>query len=155
MEISKNIKNLVMAAVFMVAGAFGVLATAQNVVAKKDPVTTDTTNTTSTTGANKVTCMDGSMKSSLSECGEYSDTEVKDKDLTKTLQGGINLAIGVIGFIAVVIIIYGGFMYTTSAGDSNKVTKAKNAIMYGIIGLVVAMLAFAIVNFVIGGLFKS
>ena len=53
-----------------------------------------------------------------------------------------------------VVIIYGGFMYTTSAGDSNKVTKAKNAIMYGIIGLVVAMLAFAIVNFVIGGLFK-
>ena len=146
MKISKNIKNLVMAAVFMMAGAFGVLATAQNVVAKKDPVTTD---------ANKVTCMDGSMKSSLSECGEYSDTEVKDKDLTKTLQGGINLAIGVIGFIAVVVIIYGGFMYTTSAGDSNKVTKAKNAIMYGIIGLVVAMLAFAIVNFVIGGLFKS
>jgi len=95
------------------------------------------------------------MKSSLSECGEYSDTEVKDKDLTKTLQGGINLAIGVIGFIAVVVIIYGGFMYTTSAGDSNKVTKAKNAIMYGIIGLVVAMLAFAIVNFVIGGLFST
>ena len=144
MKISKNIKNLVMAAVFMMAGAFGVLATAQNVVAKDKKETTD---------VNKVTCMDGSMKSSLSECGEYSDTEVKDKDLTKTLQGGINLAIGVIGFIAVVVIIYGGFMYTTSAGDSNKVTKAKNAIMYGIIGLVVAMLAFAIVNFVIGGLF--
>ena len=142
MKISKNIKNLAMAAVFMVAGAFGVLATAQNVVAADD-------------NSGKITCMNGSIKSSLSECGEYKGTEVKDKDVTKTLKNGINLAIGVIGFIAVVIIIYGGFMYTTSAGDSNKVTKAKNAIMYGIIGLVVAMLAFAIVNFVIGGLFPA
>ena len=145
MKISKNIKNLVMAAVFMVAGAFGVLATAQNVVAKDKE----------TTEANKITCMDGSMEDELSKCKEYKGTEVEGKDVTKTLKNGINLAIGVIGFIAVVIIIYGGFMYTTSAGDSNKVTKAKNAIMYGIIGLVVAMLAFAIVNFVIGGLFKS
>ena len=146
MKISKNIKNLVMAAVFMVAGAFGVLATAQNVMAEDK---------TSTTGDGKITCMNGSIKGSLSECGEYNGTEVKGKDVTKTLKNGINLAIGVIGFIAVVIIIYGGFMYTTSAGDSNKVTKAKNAIMYGIIGLVVAMLAFAIVNFVIGGLFPA
>ena len=155
MKISKNIKNLVMAAVFIMAGAFGVLATAQNVMAKGDKnKNTGTTDATGTTSNGKITCMDGTIKDSLNKCTEYNDTEVEGKDLTKTLQGGINLAIGVIGFIAVVVIIYGGFMYTTSAGDSNKVTKAKNAIMYGIIGLVVAMLAFAIVNFVIGGLFK-
>ena len=143
MKISKNIKNLVMAAVFMMAGAFGVLATAQNVMAFR--------------------CVDGSEATNPAGCvsvngnkgGEYSGTSFeKNTNLEGVLKGGINLAIGVIGFIAVVIIIYGGFMYTTSAGDSNKVTKAKNAIMYGIIGLVVAMLAFAIVNFVIGGLFK-
>ena len=145
MKISKNIKNLVMAAVFMMAGAFGVLATAQNVVAFR--------------------CVDGTFAKDPAGCasassdnkgGEYSGTSFeKNNNLEGVLKGGINLAIGVIGFIAVVVIIYGGFMYTTSAGDSNKVTKAKNAIMYGIIGLVVAMLAFAIVNFVIGGLFKS
>ena len=143
MKISKNIKNLVMAAVFMMAGAFGVLATAQNVMAFR--------------------CVDGTFAKDPAGCvsasgdnkgGEYSGTSFeKNNNLEGVLKGGINLAIGVIGFIAVVVIIYGGFMYTTSAGDSNKVTKAKNAIMYGIIGLVVAMLAFAIVNFVIGGLF--
>ena len=141
MKISKNIKNLVMAAVFMMAGAFGVLATAQNVMAFR--------------------CVDGTKAAKPENCvsgngTDYSGTSFeKNQNLEGVLKGGINLAIGVIGFIAVVIIIYGGFMYTTSAGDSNKVTKAKNAIMYGIIGLVVAMLAFAIVNFVIGGLFKS
>ena len=146
MKISKNIKNLVMAAVFMMAGAFGVLATAQNVMAFR--------------------CVDGTFATNPAGCvsgdgtggkggTDYSGTSFeKNNNLEDVLKGGINLAIGVIGFIAVVVIIYGGFMYTTSAGDSNKVTKAKNAIMYGIIGLVVAMLAFAIVNFVIGGLFK-
>lgn len=67
----------------------------------------------------------------------------------------INVALGIIGTIAVVMIILGGYQYTTSAGDSAKVTKAKNTILYGIIGLVVALLAFAIVNFVLVKLFNA
>ena len=65
----------------------------------------------------------------------------------------INVALGVIGLIAVVMIILGGVQYTTSSGDAAKVKKAKDTIMYGIIGLVVALLAFAIVNFVLKGVF--
>ena len=65
----------------------------------------------------------------------------------------INVALGVIGLIAVVMIILGGVQYTTSSGDAAKVKKAKDTIMYGIIGLVVALLAFAIVNFVLGSVF--
>ena len=45
--------------------------------------------------------------------------------------------------------IIGGVQYMTSAGDTQKVTKAKNTILYGLIGLVICVLAFAIVNFVI------
>ena len=45
-------------------------------------------------------------------------------------------------------------MYTTSAGDQAKVKKAKDTIMNGVIGLVVAFLAFAIVNFVLSAIFK-
>ncbi len=70
-------------------------------------------------------------------------------DLQDTIFSVINFALGAIGVLSVVMVIFGGFQYTISAGDSGKVTKAKNTILYGVIGLVIAMLAWAIVNFVI------
>ncbi len=73
--------------------------------------------------------------------------------VTNTVNTVINVAIGIIGLLAVIMIIVGGFQYTTSAGDSGKVTKAKNTIMYGVIGLVIALLAYAIVNFVLKSVF--
>ena len=72
-----------------------------------------------------------------------------------TLNNIINVVIGVIGFIAVIVIILGGVQYTTSAGESAKVKKAKDTIMYGIIGLIVALLAYSIVNFVLSNLFNK
>ena len=62
----------------------------------------------------------------------------------------INGVLYVVGVLAVVMVIIGGVQYTTSGGDQAAVTKAKNTILYGIVGLVIAILAFAIVNFVIG-----
>ena len=61
----------------------------------------------------------------------------------------INVILYIVGILAVVMIIIGGVQYTTSAGDQAAVTKAKNTILYGLIGLAVAVLAYAIVNFVI------
>ena len=55
----------------------------------------------------------------------------------------------IIGAVSVIMLIYGGIRYTTSGGNANSVTAAKNTIMYSIIGLVVAILAFAVVNFVV------
>ena len=69
--------------------------------------------------------------------------------LNDTVQLIINMIIFAVGLIAVVMVIIGGIQYSTSQGDSGKVKKAKDTIMYGIIGLVVAILAFAIVNFVL------
>ena len=62
----------------------------------------------------------------------------------------INFIIGALGLVAVIVISLGGVQYMTSAGDSGKVKKAKDTILYGVIGLVVCILAAAIVNFVIG-----
>jgi hypothetical protein len=62
----------------------------------------------------------------------------------------VNVLLFVIGAISVIMLIIGGIRYTISAGDSGNVTAAKNTIMYAIIGLVVAFLAFAIVNWVLG-----
>lgn len=56
----------------------------------------------------------------------------------------------IVGVLAVIMIIYGGVQYATSAGDAAKVTRAKNIILYSVVGLIVAILAFVIVNFVVG-----
>ena len=61
----------------------------------------------------------------------------------------INAVIGVLGLVCVVVMIIGGVNYMTSSGDAGKVKKAKDTILYGLIGLVVCVLAFALVNFVI------
>jgi len=68
-------------------------------------------------------------------------------------QGGIfitltNILLFVIGAIAVVMLIIGGVRYVVSNGDQNAVTGAKNTILYAIIGIIVAFLAYAAVNFV-------
>jgi len=55
------------------------------------------------------------------------------------------------GVVAVGLIIYGGYMYVLSNGDPSRVKKAKDVILYSVIGLVVIILAFAITTIVIGG----
>ncbi|MEO6109511.1 MAG: hypothetical protein ABIP50_00685 [Candidatus Saccharimonadales bacterium] len=64
----------------------------------------------------------------------------------------VNVLLFVIGAISVIMLIVGGIRYTISAGDSTAVTAAKSTIMYALIGLVVAFLAFAIVNWVLGAI---
>ena len=61
----------------------------------------------------------------------------------------VNTLLFVIGIISVIMIIIGGIMYATSSGDSGQITKAKNTILYAVIGLVIAFLAFAVVNWVV------
>lgn len=63
-----------------------------------------------------------------------------------------NTILYIVGIVAVIMLIIGGIKYVLSGGDSKKVTDAKNTVLYAIIGLVVAFLAFAIVNFVISSL---
>ena len=61
----------------------------------------------------------------------------------------IKAVIGILGLVCVIVIIIGGVNYMTSSGDAGKVKKAKHTILYGVIGLVICVLAFAIVNFVL------
>lgn len=57
----------------------------------------------------------------------------------------------VLGFVAVIYIVIGGVGYMTSSGDSNKLKKAKDTILYAVIGLIICALSFAIVQFVLDG----
>ena len=63
-----------------------------------------------------------------------------------------NTILFAVGIISIIMLIWGGLRYILSGGDSKKVTDAKNTILYAIIGLVVALLAYAIVNFVINAI---
>lgn len=64
----------------------------------------------------------------------------------------LNAVYFVIGIVAVIMIILGGVSYATSQGDATKLKKAKDTILYGIIGLVIALMAFAITQFVLGAM---
>lgn len=60
----------------------------------------------------------------------------------------INVLLFIVGAIAVIMLIWGGIRYATSAGNAASVTSAKNTIVYAVVGLVIASLAYAIVNWV-------
>ena len=55
----------------------------------------------------------------------------------------------IVGLISVIMLVYGGLRYILSGGDSKKVTDAKNTVLYAIIGLIISLLAYAIVRFVL------
>ena len=62
----------------------------------------------------------------------------------------VNMILFILGAIAVIMIIIGGIRYTTSNGDASNIKSAKDTILYAVIGLIVAILAYAIVNWVVG-----
>ena len=61
----------------------------------------------------------------------------------------VNILLFIVGAISVIMLIVGGIRYVVSGGDQSAVTGAKNTILYAIVGIVVAFLAYAAVNFVI------
>lgn len=109
-------------------------------------------------GGGKNTCPPGSKRAgatvdSIAQCNmDAADTE---NTLMDTVQVVINVIIGVLGIVAVVMVVLGGVNFTTSQGDPAKTKKAKDTILYGIIGLMVALLAYAIVNFVLSSVFTT
>ena len=130
-------KKTVIGAMVGVLAIFGLVLGTQNVSAYSCPA--------GTPGANR-----GEV-SNLAECS-LSDTE---NTFMSTLTKIINVVLAVLGIVAVMMIIMGGVTYVTSNGDAAKLTKAKNTIIYSVIGLVIALLAFAIVNFVLSSVFSS
>ena len=88
----------------------------------------------------------------FSEAVKITPTGLPNTHITagQVLSNGLNIVYLVAGIIAVVSIILAGFKYVTSAGDPAAITKAKNTILYSIIGVVVILLAFTVTWFVIG-----
>ena len=76
----------------------------------------------------------------------------KSTDLKGTIANIINIALGFLGIIAVIFILYGGFMWMTAAGNEDQVGKARQMITQAVVGLAVVFAAYIISNFVIGQL---
>lgn len=62
----------------------------------------------------------------------------------------VNTILIIVGVVAVIMLIIGGFRYVISQGNEKNISAAKDTILYAVVGLVVAILSYAIVNFVIG-----
>lgn len=73
----------------------------------------------------------------------------KQDDAQNIIKNVINTILIVLGMIAVIMIVIGGIRYTTSNGDPGSIKGAKDTILYAVVGLVIAILSYAIVNFVI------
>ena len=107
-----------------------------------------------TTGAS-IACPSTAVRQTANNYAEcFVEEDANGNDLMSVLRTVINVIVGVIGFVSVFMIILGGITFTTSQGDTAKVARGRNTILYGVIGLVIALLAFAIVNFVLNSIFS-
>ena len=97
-------------------------------------------------------------------CSQDVPQEVKDANgcgggsaanLEEVIVNIVSGIVGVLALVAVIFIVVGGINYMTSQGDPGKVKKAKDTILYAVIGLIIAVLAFAIVNFVIRNIINN
>lgn len=66
-----------------------------------------------------------------------------------------NVLLFAVGAISVIMLIIGGIRYVVSGGDSTAVQSAKNTILYAVVGIVICLLAYAVVSFVIGSFTNS
>ena len=80
-------------------------------------------------------------------CGSHTEDDAQNKIGTI-----LNAVFGITGIVAAIVIVIGGVFYVTSQGDPGKVTRAKSTILYAVIGLIISLLAFAIVNFILGAM---
>lgn len=72
-----------------------------------------------------------------------------DNGLIKTV---VNVLLWTVGILSVIMIIFSGLRYITSAGDASKTKSAQSTLTYSVVGLIVAIMAYAIVNMVINRL---
>lgn len=62
----------------------------------------------------------------------------------------INFFLGFLGLLAVIMVIYGGFLYVSSAGNEENVNKAKKILLYAVLGIIVIIVSFALINTILG-----
>lgn len=128
--------NFVIASLLSVTALTGVIATSQVVSAAEPRATANCEQTP------QLSLQDGT------KCADPGTTAENLTGPGGVFQTVANILLFLVGAVAVIMLIIGGLRYVTSNGQSDAVSGAKNTIMYAIIGIVVAFLAYAGVNFV-------
>lgn len=90
------------------------------------------------------------LDTSTAGTGNNCDVSQGTSGINSIIKTAINIFSAVVGIVSVIMIIFGGFKYITSGGESSNVSGAKNTIIYAVIGLVVVAFAQFIVQFVLG-----
>ena len=91
----------------------------------------------------------------LSPVATELDQSLGSRDLRTTVAAIINVALSLLGIVAVVIILIGGFKWMTAGGSQDKVDEARKLIFSGIIGLAIIFASWAIARFVISSLSEA
>ena len=141
-------------AVFMLAGLFAGGALSGSVFAKPPKSAAGNSsagaaNSSGSDGSSGI-CPPGSKNPGAANIAACNiDPDHKGDDLISDTNKIINVVIGVLGVVAVAVVIYGGFLFLTAQGDPGKIKKGKDSITWGIIGLIIALLSWSIINFVL------
>lgn len=143
-----NIRKKLQAAMLSFVIAFGFVATPVGVVVMSASAATSTTEC-----VKQGTNLDFSAIDA-NGCGgdKKLDNGPGGSGIGGTIKKIINFMSVLVAAIAVIMVIWGGFKYVTSGGDSNNVSSAKSTIIYALVGLVIVALAQFIVQFVLKNL---
>lgn len=83
------------------------------------------------------------------------ETGLGSRDIRATIASIIRVAMGLLGIVAVVIILIGGFTWMTAGGNEEKVGEAKKWLFAGVIGLAIILVSYALATFVINSLVNA
>jgi len=78
-------------------------------------------------------------------CQNRGSGETQVNGIIKTI---VEVLLTAVGAISIIMIVIGGIMFALSSGDAQKAAKARNTVLYAVVGLAVSLFASAIVNFV-------
>ena len=85
-------------------------------------------------------------------CAIASENKLSTDNGGNTTAGAIRVALGALAGISIVVIVVGGFQFAISQGDQTQVKKARQTVLYAVVGLVVAISASVIVPYIINSL---
>ena len=135
-----KIKNFIIVATIALFGATAYVAPASAI---------DVNTVVATTSCDANTSAKDCAMQGLNSISNGQNTNIDLPSKVKTI---LSTVFFVLGIVAVVMIILGGFNYMLSQGDSGKVKKGKDTILYGIVGLIICLIANAIVTFVLNAM---
>jgi hypothetical protein len=102
-----------------------------------------------------VPTMVGAQGSDIFGLSYGEETGLGQQDPRQTAARIIRAGLGLLGIVAIVIVLYGGVLWMTAGGETDKVGKARKVLFSGVIGLIIILSAFAIAQFVLDQLIEA